>query len=376
MAVRKLKNSWWVDFQFNGQRHRKRSPENSRGSAIAYEMLLRRKIAAGEEITSQDDRRNDPVFAEFARTWFDTYVKSNNKFSEQRAKQAILRLSLIPFFGSWRIGEIGSYHLERYKAHLIEQGISNKTIRNRLTVLHKCLSCAYEWLAIEGSPPRTKWPRAPLPRMDYLSPDECELLLRHAEGIVYELILTTLRTGMRQGEIKGLQWSSIDWEHASIAVRHSYCDVRKVLDTPKSNKERHIPMDVDVAELLHKRKQASGYVFLDGKKRFNSPRLNLRLAKVCRKAGLRKITWHALRHTFASHLATRGVPLNVVQHLLGHASITTTMRYAHVAPSTLRSAIAVLNPRATLHGNYGQPGVNRWGAAESAQHPHEQQLAA
>ena len=49
------------------------------------------------------------------------------------------------------------------------------------------------------------------PSIDYLSPEECELLLSHANGIIYEMILTALRTGMRQGELRGLQWSSIDW---------------------------------------------------------------------------------------------------------------------------------------------------------------------
>src|SRR5262249_16039909 len=149
----------------------------------SYEMLLRKQIATGQSIIGRNARPpNDPIFADFAQSWFDTYVKSKNKFSEQRAKEAILRLSLVPFFGPSRVGEISSYQLEKYKAHLIAQGISNKTIRNRLTVLHKCLSCAYEWLQLEASPPRTKWPRSSLPGTDYLSPDECEQLLRHADG--------------------------------------------------------------------------------------------------------------------------------------------------------------------------------------------------
>jgi integrase len=187
--------------------------------------------------------------------------------------------------------------------------------------------------------PKVKWPKCPPPRTDYLSSEECELLLAHSDTIIGEMILTALRTGMRQGELKGLQWSSINWQNRSIALRHSYCDVRQVLDTPKSNKERYIPLDIDVYEMLHRRKESTGFVFLDpnNSKPFRSPKVNLRLAKVCQKAGLRKVTWHVLRHTFASQLAMKGVPLNTVQVLLGHSSITTTMRYAHVAPSMLRA---------------------------------------
>src|SRR5262249_45989981 len=96
------------------------------------------------------------------------------------------------------------------------------------------------------------------------------------------------------------------------------------------------------------------------KEPFRSPKLNLRLGKVCRQAGLRRITWHVLRHTFASQLAMKGVPLNTVQALLGHSSITTTMRYAHVAPSTLRIAIDLLNPKTAMNADFGYQLGTRW----------------
>ena len=66
--------------------------------------------------------------------------------------------------------------------------------------------------------------------MDYLSPDECELLLAHADGVIREMLLTALRTGMRQGELKGLQWSSIDWQNRSITVRDSCAIARRSWD--------------------------------------------------------------------------------------------------------------------------------------------------
>jgi site-specific recombinase XerD len=69
---------------------------------------------------------------------------------------------------------------------------------------------------------------------------------------------------------------------------------------------------------------------------------NEAIKRCCRRGGLRPIGWHALRHTFASHLVGAGVHLMYVQQLLGHASIMTTMRYAHLAPSALRGAIDTL----------------------------------
>lgn len=67
------------------------------------------------------------------------------------------------------------------------------------------------------------------------------------------------------------------------------------------------------------------------------------LAKICRRAGLRHLGWHALRHTYASHLVMRGASVMEVKELLGHSSIQMTMRYAHLSPSARKSAVALLD---------------------------------
>jgi len=360
MAVRKVKGSWWVDFMFKHTRYRKRSPENTRSGAVAYEVLLRHKLARGESI-DRNPSEQDLTFEQFAWQWFDAYVRSNNKYSEQVGKKCILSTSLIPFFGSMASGKIGAHDIERYKAQRVQQGLTNKTIRNHLTVLNKCIGTAYEWLQLEGAPPKVKWPKCAPPDIDYLSPEECELLLSRANGVMHEMVLTALRTGMRQGEIRALQWSSIDWLNRSIAVRHSWDNHRRVLVPPKSNRIRHMPLDIDVCAMLHRRKKETGFVFLPPDARpFSNCRVNYAIRKLCKRAGLRHIGWHTLRHTFASHLAMRGVPLPVIKELMGHSSIMTTMRYAHVAPSTLRSAIDMLNPKTMIDASFGQPDVNRW----------------
>jgi integrase len=363
MVVRKIKNAWWVDFRTDYIRYRKRSPENTKSGAEAYEVTLRQRLARGESIGKVPNAERQTTFEEFACQWFEEYVVPNNKFSEQRNKRHILHASLIPFFGKLPIGRITHHHIEQYKALMLKRDNKQKTTNNRLTVLSKCLATAYDWLELPGSPPKITWLKCPPSRTDYLSADECGLLLSHADGVIREMILTALRTGMRQGELKGLQWSSIDWQSRSITVRHSRCDYTRKLDSPKSNRERHIPMDIDVYGMLFKRKRDTGYVFLneyEHNQPFNAKYLERRLDETCKRAGLRHIGWHTLRHTFASHLAMKGVPLNAVQALLGHSVITTTMRYAHLAPSTLRAAIDMLNPKTALGANFGQPVGNQW----------------
>ncbi len=359
MAVRLIRKSWWVDFRVEHKRYRKRSPENTRTGALAYEALLRKRLARGEDVFGKAKAGERCGFAEFATKWFNVYVVANNKPSEQKAKKYALAASLIPFFGSKAIPEIGIGDIEEYKAQLLREGRSRKTVNNRLTILRKCLHAAYEWNGLSGVPPRIEWLKCPPVRTDYLSPEECDRLLQHSSGIIHEMILMALRTGMRQGELKGLQWPSIDWLNRLVIVRHSWSDFTKSLSSPKGNRERHIPLDIDVYEALSARKREHGHVFLaEYGQPYSHMVLTRALSGVCKSASVRKVGWHTLRHTFASHLAMNGIPLNIVQALLGHASITTTMRYAHVAPSALRAAIDFVNPR-TASG-YGQPVGNRW----------------
>lgn len=361
MAVRLIRKSWWVDLRFNHVRYRKRSPENSRAGALAYEASLRQRLARGDEIDGRRHPSEQHTLASFAPKWFAEYVVPNNKPSEQRTKKYVLSASLVPFFGRMPIGKIGVHDIERYKAALVRAEVSRKTVNNRLSILRKCLHTAYDWYDLAGTPPKIQWLKCPPPVTDYLTPAECELLLQHSEGVMREMILTSLRTGMRQGELKGLQWTSIDWLNYSAAIRHSRSDYTKSLGSPKGNRERHIPLDIDVFEALSARKREAGYVFVDELGQpFDHKRLSAALMRVCRRAGLRKITWHVLRHTFASHLAMSGTPLHVVQTLLGHTSITTTMRYAHVAPSALRTAIELANPRTAGLQRFGQPVGNHW----------------
>ena len=291
-------------------------------------------------------RPREPTFEEFVASWFEDYVKPNNKYSEQLAKKYVLSSSLVPFFGSKPIGQIRAHDVERYKALQLEHGFTNKTIMNRLTVLNKCLITAYEWLELQGAPPKIKWPKWQAPEIDYLLPEECVVLVSHADGVIREMVLMGLRTGMRQAELRGLQWSSVDWLTRSVAIRHARDDYRKLLVSPKNNRTRHIPLDNDIYAMLYKRKRDTGYVFLpiDGRP-FTNDRLSTAMRRLCRTAGIRNIGWHTLRHTFASHLAMRGVPLPAIKELLGHASIQTTQLYTHVDRDRLRSIHAKFHPR-------------------------------
>ncbi len=347
MAVRKIKSSWWVDFRHEHVRYRKKSPDNSKAGAEAYEAVLRGKLARGELLAfDQSDNRQkeqEQKFKDFAWQWFETYVKSSNKHSEISKKKYILRAHLIPFFGELRLNQIGTQQVDQYKSRRIKAGLVNGTINNELLVLGTCIHTAQEWFGLEKIAKIKLLKYAPS-KFDFLSREECYQLLAHSDGVWREIIFTALKTGLRLGELRALSWSDINWSNRTLTVRHSWCDYKKGLVTPKSNRERHIPLSNELHGMFAQKKQRTGFVFTTKKSQgFTKHWLNQKIADACKRAGMREITCHTLRHTFASHLAIAGVPLRAIQELLGHRDIQTTMRYAHLAPHSLRDAVSLLD---------------------------------
>lgn len=147
------------------------------------------------------------------------------------------------------------------------------------------------------------------------------------------IIICALYTGMRKSEILNLKWSQIDFEN-------SYIDILK----SKSGKERKIPLAVKLkSELLNMGKNGEDFVFINPETK--KPYLDIKksFASLLKKANITNFRFHDLRHTVATRLVESGVDLLIVQELLGHANIQTTMRYAHPVPERKLKAINKLN---------------------------------
>ena len=192
-------------------------------------------------------------------------------------------------------------------------------------------------------PPRTTARAHPDPDFDFLTFEEADRLIAGPRDEWRVMIFLALRTGMRRGELLGLRWEDVDLSVGRINVRQSY--VREEFGTPKSGKPRLIPLGDDVIEALRFQRHDRGpLVFCDYHGKPLTPSLLMSpLTRALKRAGLRSVGWHVLRHTFASHLVMRGVALKVVQELLGHSSIETTMIYAHLMPEIVRDAVRTLD---------------------------------
>lgn len=353
MVVRKIHGSWWVDFRFKRIRYRKRSPLNTKTGAKEYELLLRQKLSSGGSIEEERVRKKELIFQDFCQEWFLNYVKVNNKPSVIQTKEHILRFHLIPFFGRKELSRFNVLDIEKYKLKKLEAGLSKKTVNNHLSVIGTCLKMAKEWYGIDCLP-KIKFLKIQPKRMDFLTEAELQILLNNAHGMFRNMILLAAKTGLRLGELIGLKWSDIDFYNGTLTVRRAI--VRNIEGSPKSNKHRTIPLTQELKAMLAKNKQKGGYVFQTRPGHpLSTNNCYLNIQKIRKKADLRNIGWHTLRHTFASHLAMKGAPTFAIKELMGHADIQTTMRYTHLAPSTLVTAISFLEPNSK---NFGQQAVN------------------
>jgi integrase len=349
MSVRKIRSAWWIDFRHNGVRHRKRSPHNTKAAAREYENALRLRLAAGEDLSAPaatPSTQTAPTLSEFASEWFEHYVRANNKRSEQNTKLYLLRKHLLPWFGGSRLDAVNAAEIEAYKSAKRAEGLAAKSVNNHLVILSKLLQSAQEWARI-ASVPRTRMMKTAPPRFTFLSDAELALLLGDEREPQWNaMVLVAARTGMRLNELRGLTWPDVDFERNQIAVRGGV--VCNYIETTKTYRFRDIPMTSDVRTLLAGMRERNGFVFRRDDGRFvGGQTAGKALGRICKRVGIRHIGWHALRHTFASALATRGVPLHEVKELLGHTSIMTTMRYAHLAPGRLHESIRVLESSAS-----------------------------
>jgi integrase len=161
------------------------------------------------------------------------------------------------------------------------------------------------------------------------------LLDLHFTDHLKPMVIISLKTGMRRGELFNLKWSSVNFDTKTITVTG---------DTAKTSETRHIQMNTEVVTTLKEWKKQSTsdhYVFANREgDRFEDVKSAwLKLLKRAQVIGFR---WHDMRHDFASKLVMAGVPLNTVRDLLGHGDIKTTLCYAHLAPGTKAAAVELI----------------------------------
>jgi integrase len=267
-------------------------------------------------------------------------------------------------FNTWR--------MESWRRDRLKAGIKPVTVNRQVDSLRSCLRKAVDWEIVAEHPLRglKRIKVDDDDRVRFLSSDEEKrlrnalikreadlrgardrfnewrttrnkaLLPKRSEGYVDHirpLVLLALNTGVRRGELFSLKWADIDADTNMLTVRAA---------AAKSGDRRDVPLNDEAQETMkawrqQSRPQDEDFVF-PGAEGARLTNINKSWATVCKLAKLSNFRLHDCRHHFASRLVQLGVDLNVVRELMGHHDMKMTLRYGHLAPDNLKSAVAKL----------------------------------
>ena len=298
---------------------------------------------------SETRKREITTFGDFAEGFYMPKMrtignKRKNKPATLEAKQSHLRVHLLPRFRDVRIDQIDETDIDDLKVSLGTMGRSPKTINNVLSTLHNVLKNAKKRKLITAVP-EMDWLSKPIPEFDFFDFKEAERLLAGAAKVPeWECaVLLALKTGMRLGELRALRWTCVDLVAGRLTISRNLW--RDFEGTPKNGRQRTIDLPPSAVAALKAHRHLRGervFLDLDGRD-YTIGTWRHGLYRSCKRAGLRVVGWHVLRHTTASHLVMRGESLSIVQAQLGHRTIQMTTRYAHLAPGATRAVVAKLD---------------------------------
>jgi integrase len=374
MAIRKVGKFWQIDY-YDPAGKRIRQNFKKKKDAVA-------EHAAAESLKNEDHSKNAVIVEKLKgvvdgrytfeeKREYDTtlgqaieiYKKNfGHQPSFKTAKWIFIR-HIKEYFGTdTPLSEIRFVHLETFRSHLRQTPTYKGTLPQDST-LNKTMSClrhilkkSVEWELIEQNPfsrGGSLLLKENNQRLRYLTEYEITRLLdacstklieypngksrlsqmtRRDEKYLREIVECALNSGMRKGEILSLKWNQ---------VRNGFIYLRKT----KTSNPRQIPINDDLDALFKRIRQRQGlksaYVFLcDGK---GIEDVKSSFSAALKRAGIDDFTFHDLRHTFSSHFVMRGGDLKALQEILGHTTLTMTMKYAHLAQGHKKEAINRLN---------------------------------
>jgi len=233
--------------------------------------------------------------------------------------------------------EIDRRLVERLQLHPLSNGISKARVNRYLAALKCFFNRCIDWQKLELNPCRGIKLYPETPRTHWLEAGQIAELLESSSPRLRPIVQVALLTGLRRGDILRLTWDRINFEQGLVRV------IQGKTQTPLL-----LPMSEALAEVLRgiPREVDSPYVFAHRCKsvcRFGWVRTDF--TKATKTAGLAGTRFHDLRHTAATQLRRLGRDLQVVQQLLGHKTIRTTLRYSHVHPTELRDAVNKLGEK-------------------------------
>ena len=320
---------WWMDYR-DARGGRVRCPAlgldgRRLKSKVSAEHALRDRLVdvQGEK---RDPWRLSGDGTEPLAAFLDAHERDHvAHLAERTSRTRRLRYWREHFGAGAQLRDVRRASIERYVAQRLKAGLKPATVQRELAALSKAMSSAVQHGLVPSNPCKgVSLPRFDNRRTRYLSEDE-EARFLEAVGAgpawLRQVVLIALDAGARWGECRGVKPADVDMRTGILTFPHT-----------KAGRIRHVPMTPRLRAAIGTLHPVP-----------NDPRASFHLARD--RAGLgTDVTFHTLRHTFATRLAAAGCPITVLQRLLGHSTIVMTERYAHVSDDAIRQAIALRVP--------------------------------
>jgi integrase len=335
------RKSFFIQYRDDGGRTRRMKIGNGFHPTVKVEWARRQaKLKLGEAAgggnpsEERNEKRRAPTVQDLHDAYFEHHAPKKRD-SSLRHDQANWDHYLLPKFAQRRIGDISRRDIEALHASLKDRPYQ----ANRVLALASkafALAAAWGW--------RADNPAAGIPRFHedsrerYLTDEEIERLSlvlntwhdRRAADAVRMMLLT----GARKGEVLSMRWQDLRMKEGMWVKPSAHT---------KQRRTHYVPLTYDAVQLLARRQNMNTRdpVFVFPGDRPDQPLQDIKKSwqKMREAAGIPDVRLHDLRHTFASLLASDGVPLSIIGQLLGHTQVATTSRYAHLVQDALREAL-------------------------------------
>lgn len=331
--------SWGYDFyDIFGKRHQKSGFKTKPDAEKAQAEDMQEANKGGMSTKDKNIKFRDVI-----ENFIKLYVEVNLKPSTIRSYKDHYRLHLKDFFKEIKLNDVNTLIISQFVKQKQKEGLSAKTINNILTSMGTIFNWAIEnGYTLFNPAQRIKKLKVEHEEMNFLTKDEIEAILTYAQNNYpdfYPLLLTAIYSGMRRGEILALTWDCINFKKSTLKVTKTL--FRGVITTPKTkNSIREIKVPKKLMDVLWKLKNSAksnelNLVFSQTNGKFIDAdnMIKRRFNKVLDGAGVSRIRFHDLRHTYASLLLAKDMNIKYIQKQMGHASFEITMNtYAHLMP--------------------------------------------